>query len=1485
MSGARSLRGWRDAAVAVLGLVVILAIATVPLSAREQAMFAGASMLVFLAANRLRGSGVTMFLIALSLAVSTRYIFWRATETLHFGSWSEFGFGIGLVLAEVYAIIVLVLGYVQTIRPLQRKPLPLPDDPASWPKVDVYIPTYNEPLSLVRATVLGAMAMDWPAEKLRVYILDDGRRAEFREFAEEVGCGYLIRPDNRHAKAGNLNAAMQVTDGEFIAVFDCDHIPTRGFLQFTLGWPVAHPNIAMVQTPHHFYSPDPFQRNLAAGTRVPAEGNLFYGLIQDGNDFWNAAFFCGSCAVIRRRALESIGGFAVETVTEDAHTMLKLHRRGWDSAYLRMPLAAGLATERLALHIGQRMRWARGMLQILRTDCPLFGPGLSFGQRLCYLQATGHFLFALPRLVFLTSPLAFLLLGQNVIAASPLAITAYALPHIFHSIATNARIQRNWRHSFWSEIYETVLALFLVRVTIVTLLSPRRGKFNVTAKGGLLENGFFDLRAVYPNLLLALLLLAGLVRGVIGMALVDSSTLVFQAFALNCIWATLSLLIVMAALAVGRETRQVRMRARVAADLPVTLHLPDGRELAARTRDLSQGGASLVTAASLDRAEGMALRVRLALGAEELDLPAVVQRQGGRSLQLRWHPATLAEEAQVVRAVFSRADAWADWADFPLDHPLRSLWNVLVSIRGLFRPRERAVARAAAPAQAGRRTMAAAVTAVLLLLLGAAVAFGQTPAMTVRIGVAGTPAQEVLPPPPPAPADAAPAAPEADAPIAAAPLAPNMRRVVYTLRQLGAAGPLALRGTSTLQGVEFGVRSDEVVTAAQLSLGGAMSPSLIPQFSNVTVTLNEQYVGTVQATHGEPNFRLVFPVNPVFFQDDNRLNFRFTGRYTRDCNDPLSGLLWATVYDSSTLTLTVERLPPQRDLSRLPQPFFDGYQKEALSLPFILPGSAGNETLQAAGIVASWFGELAGYRGTHFSVLGTPPAEGNAVLVTTSGEVGARAGGQDAGGIVGLPPINGPTLALIPNPNDKLATLLVVAGRTADETVAAARMLAVGSRALSSDLAVVQAPRVAPRRPYDAPNWIPTDRPVKLGELADAQALQVNGYSGTVRVPFRVAPDFYTWHGWPFALHLRFRAPVAPVIDLGPSRLDVGINGVYLRTFSLADTEMPQGWVRHLLARAGLGTDRRVAIPTYDVYGSNDLQFFFDARPLHRGNCVAIPQDLHMSIDPDSTLDLTRAHHFTTLPNLALFVNAGFPFTRMADLSDTAVVLPQRPGSVELAAYLDMMGRFGALTGYPGLGVAVLRPDGAAAMPQRDMLVIGTLQHVQDAGGLLARAPVQVAGGHLVLSVSDPLDPVQRLFDERRDGAGAQVAATLAAGASERRAILLGAESPLADHRSVVAILATSPQAITDAVGSLRDQRRAPLIQGDLALLEGDRVVSYRVGPTYTVGRLPLWMWPAWLLRGQPLAALLVMLGGVALLAAAWHAALRRRAATRLQRQ
>ncbi len=269
-------------------------LAMVPLDWKHQAELGLAFFAVAMILGRISSQRrMTLALIALSIFSSTRYICWRITETFRVLR-SDPGavpvldlvFVFLLLGAETYAFLILILGYIQTLSPLKRPPIPLPEDQDKWPDVDIFIPTYNEALDVVRPTVLAALSIDWPADKFHVYILDDGRRPEFRAFSEEAGCVYaVIRPDNKHAKAGNINHALKQTKAPYIAIFDCDHIPTRSFLQLTVGWFLKDQRLSMLQTPHHFYSPDPFERNLGTFRDVPNEGALFYGMVQDGNDF------------------------------------------------------------------------------------------------------------------------------------------------------------------------------------------------------------------------------------------------------------------------------------------------------------------------------------------------------------------------------------------------------------------------------------------------------------------------------------------------------------------------------------------------------------------------------------------------------------------------------------------------------------------------------------------------------------------------------------------------------------------------------------------------------------------------------------------------------------------------------------------------------------------------------------------------------------------------------------------------------------------------------------------------------------------------------------------------------------------------------------------------------------------------------------------------------------------------------------------------
>lgn len=672
--------------VAAVGAALLLAlVVSVPLDLTGQLLFSAGSFGAALLLSRTPGRLTTLAMIVLSISASSRYMYWRVTDTVGFTNWVDACFGFGLLLAELYAFLVLLIGYFQTAWPLQRRPVPMPQDVDSWPSVDVFIPTYNEPLEVVKQTVFSAMQMDWPKDRLHVYVLDDGRREEFRDFCQELGVGYLTRDNNAHAKAGNINAALAVTGSDYVAIFDCDHIPTRSFLQICMGWFIRDPKLAMLQTPHHFFSPDPFEKNLDTFHVMPNEGELFYGIVQDGNDLWNAAFFCGSCAVIKRAPLLEVGGVAVETVTEDAHTALKLSRRGYNTAYLELPQAAGLATESLSAHVGQRIRWARGMAQICRVDNPLFGPGLKLGQRLCYFNAMLHFFYGLPRLVFLTAPLAYLLFSAHVFQATAAMITAYALPHLMHASITNSRIQGRFRYSFWNEVYESVLAWYIMRPVLVAFVNPKLGKFNVTAKGGVIEQSYFDWSIARPYLILLLLNLLGFAVGIWRMVAVGPSSEVFTTLVINMVWTAYNIILTSASLAVASETRQVRSTPRVTAALPAALRFADGKTLVCETDDFSQSGVGLRVPNELQLETGSEVHVSLFRSDEEGTFPAQVTFSGGGRLGLRFEGLSLQQQADIARLTFARADAWIGfWGNRQHDKPLTSLKSVMViGMRGL----------------------------------------------------------------------------------------------------------------------------------------------------------------------------------------------------------------------------------------------------------------------------------------------------------------------------------------------------------------------------------------------------------------------------------------------------------------------------------------------------------------------------------------------------------------------------------------------------------------------------------------------------------------------------------------------------------------------------------------------------------------------------------------------------------------------------------
>ncbi len=654
---ARRLDLWltRAAIAFALASVVIYAIAPIPLAGQVVLGTCFVAVGYWISA---RAPELRLLLAYVSVAVSLRYLWWRATATLDLPEPQDFAVALMLFGAEVYGLVVLLLGYVQTAVLLPRRPTPLPEDESTWPSVDVFIPSYDESVDIVRRTLIGACAMDYP--RFTVHLLDDGRRPTMRALAEELGVVYHQRSDNAHAKAGNINTALAKTNADLVAIFDCDHVPVRSFLRVTIGAFTADAKVALVQTPHHFYNPDPFERNLLLEGQLSPENAVFYHAVQIGNDFWNSVLFCGSCAVIRRKALEEVGGIAVETVTEDAHTSLRMLANGWRSAYLDTPQAAGLATERYSFHVAQRIRWARGMTQILRLDNPLTKPGLTLPQRLNYLNAILHFQFGIPRLIFVLAPVAYLVFGLHPLAANPWEMIAFMVPHCMLAVLGGLSANRGMRQAFWAEVYEIALAPYTTVVTFLAMVAPRHGKFNVTTKGAQLDEATFDWRAASPNLAALVLTFAALIATPWRILNAPDERITL---AVTAMFNGYNLLVLLAAVAVAIERPQQRQSHRVRRTVPARIWTEDGSVMIAEgvTRDITEEGVGLRLPADTDVPPNVAVSILTHRGWTEPAPARVMSSSSGAQGVLvgaRMDDITLEQRRDLVEAMFSSPDSW-----------------------------------------------------------------------------------------------------------------------------------------------------------------------------------------------------------------------------------------------------------------------------------------------------------------------------------------------------------------------------------------------------------------------------------------------------------------------------------------------------------------------------------------------------------------------------------------------------------------------------------------------------------------------------------------------------------------------------------------------------------------------------------------------------------------------------------------------------------
>ena len=612
----------------------------------------------------------------------------------------------------------------------------------------------------------------------------------------------------------------------------------------------------------------------------------------------------------------------------------------------------------------------------------------------------------------------------------------------------------------------------------------------------------------------------------------------------------------------------------------------------------------------------------------------------------------------------------------------------------------------------------------------------------------------------------------------------------------------------------------------------------------------------------------------------NRLSLQFVGHYSMSCEDPQHSSLWAKISNSSQLDIQVSPLSLPDDLAILPLPFFDRRDARQLSLPFVFATAPDNSTLEAAGALSSWFGAQASYRGamfsSHFNQL---PASGNAVVLLS---------GPDALklGPLTLPAATGPTLTLMSNPNDANGKLLIITGRDGAELKRAATALVLGSQALSGSRVVIDhLDNVQPRKPYDAPNWLPTDRPVKLGELIAAKQLNVAGYNpGEITVPLNFPPDLFTWRDDGAPLDLKYR--YTPQEKSSNSSFIVSFNDGLIQSRNLpSQDKLDSGVLSALKTNDSLAREVRVRLPLNSVALQSRLQLRYMFDYIKQGECGDIIIDnMRGSVDPESTLDLSGYDHFMAMPNLGVFKDAGFPFTRLADLSQTAVVLPDNAGAADLDAYLTVLGRFGQSTGYPATGVQVMQAAQVAAAADKDLLVLASGANQPLLTQWADRLPAAGNDGQQRFELSDLPMRVRDWFSPDPDANQRKARLAMAFSGGQRSTYLTGFESPLKSGRSVVVIASDRPEGLIDATKALiGGEEYTQSIQGSLVVVRGKSIEALVADEQYYVGDLGPFKYVQWMLSRH--VGWMFALTGLAilLLSGLAYVSLRARAKRRLE--
>ena len=710
-----------------------------------------------------------------------------------------------------------------------------------------------------------------------------------------------------------------------------------------------------------------------------------------------------------------------------------------------------------------------------------------------------------------------------------------------------------------------------------------------------------------------------------------------------------------------------------------------------------------------------------------------------------------------------------------------------------------------------------------------------------------------------APQPSAPEAPRASAqiplPVVSQPLDANapLRDSQLLFNQVAPPpGSMTLRGTEPTSQIEFGVRSDEVVTRALLTLSYRPSPALIPTLSQLKVYLNDELVGLVTVTAdqlGKEN-QTQLPIDPRFIGDFNRVRLELVGHYANVCENPANSTIWMDIGKESKLDLTLQKLPLKNDLSHFPEPFFDARDSRPLQLPMVFSNQPNLLQQRAAGILASWFGSKAQWRGQSFPVLYNQlPKEQHAVVFATND--------HRPDFLKDLPPVEKPTVEMVSQPDNPYEKMLLILGRDDQDLLTAVEGIAQGELLLRGDTSTIDSVKMlAPRQAYDAPNWVRTDRRTTFAELTQyqnqlqADGLQPNPISLTLNLP----PDLFLVRARGIDMDLIYRY-TSPIQQDG-SRLAVHLNNQFMQDYPLTPKDTAGQQIMRIPLMQGLqDSNRQLTIPALRLGVVNQLRYNFDYANTFiggtaDGRCETVTAvGHHVVIDDNSSIDFSGYRHYIEMPSLGAYANAGFPYSRYADLAQTLVLVQPKPANGEVSTMLNALGAIGAQTGYPALRVQMSDDWNQAKDKDADLLMIGGIpQDLQDDKKInlladAARSWINMPS-RPITAQNVPVSASDRAVESQT-------------GISSRGPMgaIVGFQSPFNDQRSVVALLADSPRGWDLLNNALLDSGKRAAVFGSATVVRESGVTSVRVGDTYFVGHLPWWerLWnllathPVWL--------------------------------------